>query len=386
MEKKVRLIIIGLIAISAISIIFSFSLMGSKAALMKEYQFTKERLTDENKALTRKINVALEERRKAEGRAGELQGEIDKLLNEQEELKNKYSLLNKEKEELLQRLQREPSVLAPPAAGEPATTRPSETEDAYWARILKEKAYLELTAEKLRERLDKFVIAIEELKKDKLALGLEMKNVTLDKQNLERRFVYNEKIIDSLSSELVREKKEKRKIEKELETLTKERLTLSQQLKKLNEENVSLEKTLAQVKENKIKLETRLTDLDRVLESKIFQVEQMKQQLEIAAGEEVTQKSLKESVELPPIVVRSQEEAKREYQEIPGKVLAVNREHNFIVIDLGKEQGVNRAQLFDVFRAGRKIATVEVIQTRGNISACDIKTQETNIKVGDSIR
>ena len=76
----------------------------------------------------------------------------------------------------------------------------------------------------------------------------------------------------------------------------------------------------------------------------------------------------------------------KEPKKLIGKVLAVNREHNFVVIDLGEEQGIKPGQLFDVIREGKSIATVEVIQTRKSVSACDIKEQDTNVWVGDTVK
>lgn len=391
MEKKVRFIFIGLIALTIVSFIYSFSILGSREALMKEYSSVRQKLKQENEDLAKKLNSVLQDKRDVESRMERIKEEIDKALKERQELQNKYDLLKKEQEDLLGRFKEKPPA-GPPTEARPEETRPLETEDAYWARILKEKARLEMFVARLKERLDQFVLDTEELKKDKLALELEVKNLNQDKQNLQRRFVYNEKIIDSLSAELVREKKEKRNIEKELDGLRKEYLALSLQLRTLNETKVSLEKKLKETDDSRKELDIRLSDLNTALDSKILEIEQVKQQLEaVSKGETgIGSAKAKESVELPPIVVRSYEKPQaptlQKYPESSGKVLAVNREHNFIVIDLGEEHGVRPGKLFNVFRDNKKIGTVEVIQARRSIAACDIKQQEINITVGDSVR
>jgi hypothetical protein len=72
---------------------------------------------------------------------------------------------------------------------------------------------------------------------------------------------------------------------------------------------------------------------------------------------------------------------------MPGQVLAVNEENNFVIIDLGQTDNVRVGQIFSVYRANQKIGSVEVIQTRNEISAADIKSVSSGskIKVGDVV-
>jgi len=104
----------------------------------------------------------------------------------------------------------------------------------------------------------------------------------------------------------------------------------------------------------------------------------------------VSEDKPKGSVELPAIVVRSlppsEEKVKTESSSSIGKVLAVNPDSNFVVIDLGVSSGVKAGDTFNVYRDGKSIGLIEVIQTRGNISACDIKKKNTVLKIGDSIK
>jgi hypothetical protein len=96
-----------------------------------------------------------------------------------------------------------------------------------------------------------------------------------------------------------------------------------------------------------------------------------------------------EPVELSPIVVRPPSEASalQTSRDNDGKVLALNRENNFIVIDIGEENGVRVGDTFQVSnKEDKPIASVEVIETRDSISACDIKKESSTIKVGDKVR
>jgi hypothetical protein len=69
-----------------------------------------------------------------------------------------------------------------------------------------------------------------------------------------------------------------------------------------------------------------------------------------------------------------------------GKILAINRDNNFVVIDLGTSVGIKPGDKFQVYRDDSVIANLEVIQTREKISACDIKRETSPIKVGDGIK
>lgn len=395
MDKKIRLIFVGLIALSVISILYSFSLLGSKEALKKEYHSVREMLKKENETLAKRANAAIEDKRSAENRLEEVKRQMDQVIAEKDELQKQFDVLNKEKDELAEKLKLKATAPGTPQVQMVSTvpTKGLETEDAYWAQILKEKARLEVFVQRLKERLDNFLITVEELKKDKLALELEIKNVSRDKSNLERKFEYNEKLIDGLTTELVREKKEKRRIENELESFRKEQTVFINQIKALNEQKVTLEKHFKEAQAEKTKLEDKLVELNTTIDKRILEIEQMKRQLEVVSedmskpGEPAA--AAKQAVQLPPIVVHSpedKEEAAVEYRGLPGKVLAINAEHNFVVIDLGESQGISQGQLFNIYRNKKKIAIVEVIQVRDNISACDIKQQLQKIEVGDGVK
>jgi hypothetical protein len=104
----------------------------------------------------------------------------------------------------------------------------------------------------------------------------------------------------------------------------------------------------------------------------------------------------KESIELPPIVVRPQtekisapqEQIQEPIPEIPsaGKILAVNRDDNFAIINMGEDLGIRVGDTFQVYRKGKPIAIIEVIKTRRSIAACEIKTEITPIQLEDTIR
>lgn len=209
----------------------------------------------------------------------------------------------------------------------------------------------------------------------------------------------NEQLRGDLST-LVREKQRLgQRLEDDLAPLIDKNAQLRQQLDNLNTLKSKLETELGQLKGEKSDLEGKLNEIDlflqRLTEPKYLG---LKEQLDaIRSGSKAqmqqTQEPEKEAVELPPIVVRPQAQVetptwwpKSVSVNPTGTVLEVNRENKFVVIDLGKDSGAKLGDTLKVYRQDAQIATLEIIQVRQSISACDIKEEITAIEVGDIVR
>jgi len=68
-----------------------------------------------------------------------------------------------------------------------------------------------------------------------------------------------------------------------------------------------------------------------------------------------------------------------------GKILTVNGQHNFVVIDIGQEQGVAIGREFGVVRNGESVGLIRVIEVRKRISAADILSGVGRIAADDAI-
>lgn len=69
-----------------------------------------------------------------------------------------------------------------------------------------------------------------------------------------------------------------------------------------------------------------------------------------------------------------------------GRIVSVNEENNFVIVDVGEEAGVGLGDALSVYRDSKYVAQLEVIQVRKDIAAADIKNQWTQVQVGDTIR
>lgn len=385
MEKKIRFIMIGLAGILLISLFLNFQLNNAKQIVEQE----RNNLKKENAALGEKIDQATQSNKWLQDKMSLLNRELDRASKEKEDLQRRYELANKEREGLIEKLKTKPTVVVQEVQ---KPQEPVVTNDAYWAGVLKSKTELELQLEKVRQELKTIQINNEQLKREKVNLELDISSLNQQNQDLKIQFEYNQKILDSLTQELVREKNDKFQIQNTLKKVKNENEVFRRQLKSLNERKVSLEKRLAELQTRNKEMEDNLEKMNTFVKEKMLKIDELQGQLEGGPVAEITSPEMKpsgkSSVELPPIVVRP--------SRVPagagmgggreGKILLINRENNFVIIDLGEEAGVRVGDVFDVYRQGSAIAHLEVIQVRRNIAACDIRKETTPLKRDDTVK
>lgn len=383
MENKTKFITIGLIGGLVICLLLFIQTLNSKQLILRE----RDDLKKENITLSGKLDKLDKSIKQYEDRIGLLSQELDKVSQEKQELEKKYESAGKDREKLIERLKSkaaEVKVVPQPQA----EVLPPDT-DAYWAGILKAKTDLELQLGNLRNELKSTQITNEELERGKTTFGLDINNLKRENEDLKRQLEYNQKTMDSISQGLVREKNDKIKIQEILKSIKSENAVLTRHLKSLNERKINLEKKFQGLQEKNAAIEQKFNDMQTMLTDKLSQINNLKEELDAIRGgakAEVAQEK-RESVELPPIIVRPQPETATQAASatLTGKILAINKESNFVIMDLGEEAGIKVGDSFQVYRDNKSIATIEVIQTRRNIAACDIKKETAPIKIGDDI-
>jgi len=381
MEQKAKFFIIGLAVLLVISLFISYQNYSTKEALRRD----RDSLFEKNTSLGSQIGRLESSLRESENKISALNRQLDEVSRQKEEFERKYGLAKKNQDELIEKLR---SQQVPEVAGPQLQALPQNT-DLYWAGVLKAKTDLELQLGNIRNELKSVKISNEQLQREKSTLELDISNFRRDNEDLKRQLEYNQKLMDSLAQELVREKNDKMQIQDNFKLIKNENTVLSRQLKSLNSRKVELDRKLEQLQEEKSGLEHRLTDMETMLTDKLSQLSGLKEQIDtVRSGAKVEAPSEKsESVELPPIIVRPQiEDAVVEAPSLVGKVLAINKENNFVIIDLGEDAGIKLSDTFRVYRGGKAVATIEVIQTRKSIAACDIKEETAAIIVGDTVK
>lgn len=393
MEKKAKFIIIGLAVFALVCLFLFIQAFSTRQGLLRE----RDDLKTENTTLNAKADKLVASLRSYESKITSLTKDLEVASGQKEELEKKYEEINKDKERLIQRLKEQASRQESLSSSRPQEVAP-QTNDAYWAGVLKAKGELELQLVNLRDDFKSLQIANEEAQREKSNIELDLNNLKRENADIKRQFEYNQKLVDSIAQELVREKNDKTQIQDSYKITKNENALLSRKLQGLNVRKTGLEKKVQGLQANKAELERRLSELEVMLTEGVTQIGGLKQRIDnikTTAGPGPADKAAdkapkKDSVELPAIVVRPQADLSVKVVNPEnigvGKILAVNRDNNFVIVDLGQDAGLKATDMLKVYRGDIDIADIEVIQVRHNISACDIRREADSIRVGDKVK
>jgi chromosome segregation ATPase len=400
MNNKIKILLVGLAVVCAASLVIAFQLNTVNKALRNEFSIKEQEFTSERQSLSNQLNNLQIAKKKLESEISELRAKFDVAIKERDDVKSKFDLVTKERASAVDRLQeliKENKSLTEEAAKLKETGGVSYTvsttaseDDAYWAKLLKDKAALEIEVQNLKSQLSDAQLKGEKAMEEGRKLDLQFKTVNQARMDLERKLVYNEKLAESLSEDLVREKRDKKAIGEQLESIRQENFELKSRLMALGDKKTSLEGKLVDLQQEREILSKRLAELDQILQERVDQIIQVKDDLK-AARTEAKEVSTKDArvVQLQPIVVKAAEPQSKTPGVKPGagQILAINEENNFVIVDLGEQDGVKVGQTFNVYRNTEKIASLEVIQIRKEISAADIKSVSpgSKLKIGDLV-
>ncbi len=353
----------------------------SKISQLKdEIQSYKEKLSSikiEKKGLEAKYEDLLQEKEKLSDKIAELQ---DELAEKERELKKKTH-----------------SIMPAPAIAEHRPKRQEtetpEVDDEFWADVIQQKAQLEAKIEHLEDLLRQKEVERKEALQKKLELEIKLSQLDLKNKELERQLAYAKRMISILTRDYVREKENRRAMKQLLDRMEKENQMIKDKILKVTREETDLQKELAKTQEEKDVLQRHIQDMNTIVRDSIEKILTLTDKLKEVKDKSVITKAKSDSVNLAPIVVNKsgESEGSAKSKEIPnglkGKILNVNEAHNFVVLDIGKKDGVKQGMEFKVYRAGKQIATVKVRMLRDDVSAADIISLNDgdSIKVGDVV-
>jgi chromosome segregation ATPase len=365
---------------------------GEKSALTKKIKKVEEQAQEQIEALSKEIEDISNDRDKWKRRIDTIRNERDKLmvkidgLTKKLEEKPEPQIVYKEKES------RAPAAVRPAAFSSRKSSNISIggkiADEEYWARLLQDKASLEVDIERLKDELSAKSIEVVDLKQKHENLSMEVDVLKHEKEDIEVALLHKTDMIDNISLELARTKNDKKFISGRAEKLNTENSELRQQMKQLMSVKNALEKSIVRLSQEKDKVEGKLGKTETIIQSKIDEIWEIKDDLDRSIRE--TQGAPSSEVELPPIVVSSNGES-MSYNTgttpgFNGKVISMNEANNFVIVNIGENKGVRLGDSLSVYRDSKYIARLEVIQVRKDISAADLKDQWSKVKVGDIIR
>jgi len=171
--------------------------------------------------------------------------------------------------------------------------------------------------------------------------------------------------------------------EKSLRIYTEKELSKTIEAKRVVENNLTAAKKEITAKDEQIKL-----TLDK-LEKEITTRKDTEAQLVLVTNEKVTLEvkvkeltaALPKNVELEKIVIKST-------QELIGKVLSLDKEHGFIVVDLGNDNNLKLGDVLSVYRDNQFIGKVQVEKIEEKSSAAVILSDwhNTEFKENDTVK
>ncbi len=424
MSKVAKQIIVILVLLLIISVVLALSTLSQKTELeqtsarltseVSQYQNKISEVNAEIKAITsekddleRQMDEAVAAKSRAEeqmarlnsriqelsGRIEDMQGRSESMISERDEWKERYREIQKERDDAIEKIREQEARLAaqpvftPPATVAKETTSDKEEEE-YWAEVLKEKAELSLRVSDLQKELSDSSMEIEELKKKNSDLELEISYIQSEKNEILQKMTRTEQAINTLSIELVREKNHKKTTVERVDHLKEENLMLRAQIKELAAMKVILEKSVAKIQEEKEMIQQKLVETETIIKSRINEVENIRRSID----DRMMQPA--QEIMLPPIVVSSSAHAAQSISSQQavgstgsyGAIININRDNNFVIIDLGETAGIYADQVFNVYRGTDYIGEVKVIQVRKDISAADITKQSVPIQIGDIVK
>lgn len=233
-------------------------------------------------------------------------------------------------------------------------------EREYMKRLLVEDKLAATLKDKTRleKDLDLNKKAKEESEKKIVKIGADIKQLSSqldeakDKQkSVSLDLVDKKREIAKLNENLEKEKKEKLSISRKLEDLEYAYEKSKIDISKLRSKNTNLEKTVADLKEKSV-------SLDKIVVSPL-------------AGE------------APP----APEPGKPSEERLKGRTLVVNRDYNFIVTDLGQEDGIKKGMIFEIRDGTMFLGKAEIDKVYDTMSSATILAGANinNIKKGNLI-
>lgn len=192
--------------------------------------------------------------------------------------------------------------------------------------------------------------------------------------DFEARFQEAQKQIALLNSEMIDERQAKDealsqlgRLKMEMEQQKNLRSQLEDKLNRLEEVTKLAQSKLESLEDEKSDLQSQISALEakkEELEAKINNVQLGK--IVVSPDKASAKKKKKEAA-------RAKTKAAG-IDSVEGKVLVINKDYNFVVINLGIKDGVNKGDIFSVYSNDKRIGEIKIEKVHDSMSAADFLT------------
>lgn len=229
----------------------------------------------------------------------------------------------------------------------------------------------------------------------RLAKERELQHALIEKEDLQTRLQETERTKAKIEADLARTRNELAKSAEELAQALDAQATLSKAVEGREVEIGRLTSDLTQARNDMKQLSGQLAQLQTerdTAKQQLADAEEAKGELESKVMELSNERP---TVELEKILVNGDQIrggqtifAGGKVSTDDGQVVVVNREYDFIVMNLGRNHGLAIGQEFQVFRNDEVMGRVKVEKVYDELSAAAIvqETQPDTIREGDLVR
>jgi len=189
--------------------------------------------------------------------------------------------------------------------------------------------------------------------------------------------------IEMLNNELSKEKQYKEELSNSLQEL-------KENLKAKEEKETGLQQEIERAQKEIKRLQAKLKNTEEEkteLENKIKNLESMQQE-KVELGEIVVEQKTPVAGEIKP-ATKKEEKTKKLFPNrasLEGNVLVVNKDYNFVVINLGKQDGVALNDVFSIYRNEKYLGDVKVEKLHDSMCAAGFVSAGLKEKISEGDR
>lgn len=213
-----------------------------------------------------------------------------------------------------------------------------------------------------------------DLTKAKTTLEEQVTQLTKQAKEVAEQFAQEKRARETLTTELAQVRRDATQVKGQLDSERKEKAATADELAKAKQSYQALSNELTTLRQAKEALEKRVKEM---LAARAKEAEQIVVTPASAAPKPAAATSPAPASPVPASAKTSE-----------GKVLVVNRDLGFVVLNLGSKDGVRRGTRFALSRNNKPVATVEVDKVYDNMCAANLLEEEKKgeVKEGDIAR
>jgi hypothetical protein len=220
-----------------------------------------------------------------------------------------------------------------------------------------------------------------------IALNEELDDLKVKKRIVENKLEESTKIIGDLNVQLDSTRTKIEELNTELDKEKSEKNKLFSQIQNLETQLKEQEEVKKELETKQIQAQEKIKELQASLQRFQTSKEELKTQLDrYKTREEVTLGKIIVG-EKKPVEVKEASVTELDSSKLEGRVLVLNKDYDFAVINLGSLNGLSSGELFSVYKEGIHIGDIQAERVQEAMSAFGFLSEEIKdtIQEGDNV-